>query len=142
MSASMRSTLQTVPESVPADHVTNSKVSPKSEIRCANHESISRGARSRAGGEQAAEDPCASSSFVPRILVSERPRAHSLPPFASLPPPPLPPSLLLPSHLALETMRNFEAVTNARSILAEILPRVEKKNLKLTSSNLFDHPFA
>lgn len=27
MSASMRSTLQTVPESVPADHVTNSKVS-------------------------------------------------------------------------------------------------------------------
>lgn len=32
MSASMRSTLQTVPESVPADHVTNSKVSPP-EIR-------------------------------------------------------------------------------------------------------------
>lgn len=29
MSASMRSTLQTVPESVPADHVTNSKVSTK-----------------------------------------------------------------------------------------------------------------
>ncbi|CAK9801133.1 hypothetical protein ANTPLA_LOCUS2701 [Anthophora plagiata] len=37
MSASMRSTLQTVPESVPADHVTNSKVSAESYIAISEH---------------------------------------------------------------------------------------------------------
>nr|KAF7425126.1 hypothetical protein H0235_007564 [Vespula pensylvanica] len=40
MSASMRSTLQTVPESVPADHVTNSKkISLLSKLRCGRESS-------------------------------------------------------------------------------------------------------
>lgn len=44
MSASMRSTLQTVPESVPADHVTNSKVSrPKSDLLRASPSANRRG---------------------------------------------------------------------------------------------------